>query len=116
MAPARVSSRLVPVRTSCARPRAKRRSAPVLVIGMPLKRSQSLAVSDALGCTDAAREELSRVVARCSCHRRKGHRQQAPDSKSPAASLRMRAMSRAARRSRAVSFSSRTPSTMSSSV
>eukprot|EP00965_Chrysotila_dentata_P094715 3132413-Pleurochrysis_carterae.AAC.1 len=39
-----------------------------------------------------------------------------PTSKSPAASSRMRAMLRAARRARAVSFSSRTPSTMSSSV
>eukprot|EP00965_Chrysotila_dentata_P097521 3222885-Pleurochrysis_carterae.AAC.1 len=38
-----------------------------------------------------------------------------PTSKSPAASSRMRAMSRAARHARAVSFSSRTPSTMSSS-
>eukprot|EP00965_Chrysotila_dentata_P058239 1930987-Pleurochrysis_carterae.AAC.1 len=44
MTPARVSSRLTPARTSCARPRAKRRSEPVLVIGMPLKRSQPLAV------------------------------------------------------------------------
>eukprot|EP00965_Chrysotila_dentata_P016983 563841-Pleurochrysis_carterae.AAC.1 len=44
MTPARVSSRLAPARTSCARPRAKRRSAPVLVIGMPLKRSRSSAV------------------------------------------------------------------------
>eukprot|EP00965_Chrysotila_dentata_P050142 1661149-Pleurochrysis_carterae.AAC.1 len=30
MTPARASSRLAPARTSCARPRAKRRSAPVL--------------------------------------------------------------------------------------
>eukprot|EP00965_Chrysotila_dentata_P140605 4648986-Pleurochrysis_carterae.AAC.4 len=37
--PARVSSRLAPARTSCARPRTKRCSALVLVIGMPLKRS-----------------------------------------------------------------------------
>eukprot|EP00965_Chrysotila_dentata_P137908 4561298-Pleurochrysis_carterae.AAC.1 len=43
MTPARVSSRLAPARTSCARPRAKRRLAPVLVIGMPLKRSRSSA-------------------------------------------------------------------------
>eukprot|EP00965_Chrysotila_dentata_P149515 4937212-Pleurochrysis_carterae.AAC.1 len=42
---ARVSSRLAPARTSCARPRAKRGSAPpVLVIGMPLKRSRSSAL------------------------------------------------------------------------
>eukprot|EP00965_Chrysotila_dentata_P153237 5064339-Pleurochrysis_carterae.AAC.1 len=39
MTPAHVSSHLAPARTSCAPPRAKRRSAPVLVIGMPLKRS-----------------------------------------------------------------------------
>eukprot|EP00965_Chrysotila_dentata_P149516 4937212-Pleurochrysis_carterae.AAC.2 len=39
-----------------------------------------------------------------------------PTSKPPAASSRMRAMSRASRRARAVSFSSHTPSTMSSSV
>eukprot|EP00965_Chrysotila_dentata_P033259 1107776-Pleurochrysis_carterae.AAC.1 len=63
MTPARVSSRLAPARTSTARPRAKRRSAPVLVIGMPLKHLRSSAVSEALGCTDAAGEELSRVVA-----------------------------------------------------
>eukprot|EP00965_Chrysotila_dentata_P061751 2045347-Pleurochrysis_carterae.AAC.1 len=43
MTPAHVSSRLAPARTSCARPIAKRRSAPVLVIGMPLKRSRSSA-------------------------------------------------------------------------
>eukprot|EP00965_Chrysotila_dentata_P206005 6183297-Pleurochrysis_carterae.AAC.2 len=42
MTSARVMLRLPPARTSCAPPRAnKRRLAPVLVIGMPLKRSRS---------------------------------------------------------------------------
>eukprot|EP00965_Chrysotila_dentata_P109533 3620429-Pleurochrysis_carterae.AAC.1 len=43
MTPARVSSLLAPAWTSCARSGAKRRSAPVLVIGRPLKRSRSSA-------------------------------------------------------------------------
>eukprot|EP00965_Chrysotila_dentata_P145306 4799191-Pleurochrysis_carterae.AAC.1 len=47
--------------------------------------AQALAVlgDDALGCTDAAGEELSRVVARCSGQRREGRRQQAPDEQIP---------------------------------
>mmetsp|Transcript_43623 Transcript_43623/g.137499 ORF Transcript_43623/g.137499 Transcript_43623/m.137499 type:complete len:208 (-) Transcript_43623:9-632(-) len=42
--PARVSSRLAPARSSCLRPTANIRSAPVLVIGQPLSRSRSAGV------------------------------------------------------------------------
>eukprot|EP00965_Chrysotila_dentata_P235012 6200502-Pleurochrysis_carterae.AAC.1 len=41
MTPAYASLRLAPARTSCTPWTAKRRSAPVLVIGMPLKCSRS---------------------------------------------------------------------------
>eukprot|EP00965_Chrysotila_dentata_P054364 1803831-Pleurochrysis_carterae.AAC.1 len=61
MTPARVSSRLAPARTSCARPRAKRRSAPVLVISMPLKRSRNSGVICSAAQMLPARQELSRV-------------------------------------------------------
>eukprot|EP00966_Prymnesium_polylepis_P251183 5807631-Prymnesium_polylepis.1 len=44
MTPALVSSRLAPARSSCLRPIANIRSAPVLVIGQPLSRRRSSAV------------------------------------------------------------------------
>eukprot|EP00965_Chrysotila_dentata_P100069 3306703-Pleurochrysis_carterae.AAC.1 len=82
---------------------------------MPLKRSRSSAVMLSATQTPQGRNSAAwlRVAAAIAV---KAADSKGPTSKSPAASSRMRAVSRAAWRARAVSFSSRTPSTMSSSV
>eukprot|EP00965_Chrysotila_dentata_P160884 5312524-Pleurochrysis_carterae.AAC.5 len=114
MTPARESSRLASARTSCLRPRAKRHSAPVLGIGMPLKRVRNSGVicSAALmppGRNSAAWLRIAAAIAE------KAVETKCLTATSLAASSRMRDMSKAARHARAVSFSSRTPSTTSSS-
>eukprot|EP00965_Chrysotila_dentata_P198653 6178934-Pleurochrysis_carterae.AAC.1 len=71
---------------------------------------------DLLRSADAARQDLSRVVARCVSHRRGGGRDQALDRRIPGRELANARHVESCSASRAVSFSSRTPSTTSSSV
>eukprot|EP00965_Chrysotila_dentata_P097259 3214713-Pleurochrysis_carterae.AAC.3 len=115
MTPARVSSRLAPAQTLCARPRAKRRSAPGLFIGMPLKRSRNSGVICSAAQMPPGRNSAAWLRVTTAIEEKAAETRRSMVA-SPAASLRMRDMSRAARRARAVSLSLRTPSTTNSSL